>query len=290
MAAQTVKKPKETAPVAEPAAPELTPQQELAERKRQQKEEKQKEKDAKKREKGLSKKGKKNKSGKGKTFALILVILVVLALGGLAAILVLNPLGIRDKYMSPVVNVINKVPFLSNVIKIEEPPAPTETPDELRAKVDSLQTQLDSSQNQVEELQKESDEKETELENLRNLESQYTDFNNMKEEFYKEVAYKDPATTEKYLKGADPDLMKEIATEISTTNLRETEVKQYLEVLSTLDAAKSAAALELLIPTDMELVILILESVDTETSSAILSEMKDENRASCIRQMRPSGF
>ncbi|GHV43058.1 hypothetical protein FACS189490_13010 [Clostridia bacterium] len=243
-------------------------------------EKKKREKEKKKDDKGKKKGGK-----AGIIFAVILLLIV----GALVAVVLLNPLGLRDKYLNPL---IRKIPVLNTIIDLPEedgiPQGPTAA--ELSAQVAELSDELEQTKQQLSDSQKTADGYSEELASLRELEKQYDQFKALQEEFYNEAAFKDTKTTEKYLKGADPDLMKEIAAKVLTANQRTSEVKDYLNKISELDAKKAASALELIIPTDMELVVLILKAEEVDVSSAVLAEMSDENRAACLRQMRPQGF
>ncbi len=226
-------------------------------------------------------KGEKTKGGKGKSiFTLLLLLILIASIVGY--IIMFNGFGIRDGFLRPY---LEKLPVVSTYL----PPVENETESlgnlviensELKAQVELLTQQVEAAntlaQSSIDE-----------IERLKLIEAQQTEFVQMKEEFDKNLATMSSEDFLTYYEAMYPDIAEEAYSELISAKYNKDELEQYIATFQAMDAGAIAPILEEMLTTDMELVILIMENIDKQLAGDVLSEMTATNAAQVARLMSP---
>ncbi|MDR3091290.1 MAG: hypothetical protein LBU36_03690 [Clostridiales bacterium] len=226
--------------------------------------------------------------GKGGVIAGVLLIAVI---GGLAGVIALNPAGLRDKYLAPV---LKNVPVLKDLVKSPEEAAPEDpagmpegAPAQPSVSAAELQARIAELEAQLADEKKLSDMKQQEIDRLAPVEAAQADFRAEKADFDKLIAENDPAAYTAYYEKIDPQNAENLYPTLKADLAREKEIKRYIGVISEMDASNSAAMLEQLIGGDLPLVIEILKKLDANLAGEILNEMTPENAAAVAKRWSP---
>jgi len=248
------------------------------------------------------KKEKRNKSrsaepkrgGKGRIILLAVGLPILLIICAFLAVLMMNPAGLRDKYLA---DRIANVPVLNRFLPDdtgetdgEEIAPPVKSSAELLAEIDALTTQLEQKDSQLASLRESVESYRIALISQSELARQMSEFNALKNEFNRDNALKDTKLYQKYFEQINPETAADLYREAVGINQSDKEVKDYLNKIKGMDTKKIAKAMEDMINTNMELIIKVLKAFDVDTASEIMNEMSATNAAAVMRQMRPEGF
>lgn len=225
--------------------------------------------------------GKKNKKSKAKGF-LTVVLLFILIASIMGYIFMFNGFGLRDGLLRPI---LEKTPVVSNYLP------PVESSDsrlsELVLENDELKSENELLNQRIDNATKIAESSTEEIERLKLIEDQQTEFIAMKEEFDENFATMTSDDYVTYYEAMYPDTAEEVYGEIISDNYSKEEVDEYIATFETMDASAIAAILEEMIDTDMELVILIMENLDNQLAGEVLSEMDPANAAEVAKLMSP---
>jgi flagellar motility protein MotE (MotC chaperone) len=228
--------------------------------------------------KSKPKRGKKKKGGP-KAALLILILLAVVSY----CVFGLNLFNIRDAYVMPV---LYKIPFLSNYI-------PKAIPDEvlteaqLHTRITSLESELENTKRDLETVESTNARNLAEIERLKEFESQQIQFKQDKLDFDEMVAMQDTSAFVEFYERLYPENAAKLYPRAAADSESSGVVQRYIKNFSEMEPENSAAVLERLISTDMELVVSILNDMNSRDSSAILSSMSPDNAASVVKMMSP---
>ncbi len=244
------------------------------------------EKGKKKKEKKEKKeKNKDGKGGKGKSiFTLLLLLLLIASIVGY--IIMFNGFGVRDGFLRPY---LEKVPVVSNylpAVEVDE----SSSIGEVLVENESLKAENELLTQQLEAANAVSEGSVAEIERLKLIEAQQTEFVAMKEEFDKNVATMNPEDFITYYEAMYPDVAAEAYSELISAKYNQDELDKYISTYQTMDPGAIAPILEEMIDTDMELVILIMENIDDQLAGEVLSEMTPTNAAQVTRLMSPDAI
>jgi flagellar motility protein MotE (MotC chaperone) len=238
-----------------------------------------------------NKKNKKDKDKKGGLLGKLILTVVFLAIVAfLAGVLMFNFAGLRESYLR---GLINNIPILNNML-----PAPADLDDggdprnlmthsELISQLDALQGEVDKLNNDKEDLTKRIGIYTTEIQNLRAVEEQLDQFRNDKNEFDRLVALNNPAAYTKFYESISPENADILYREALGSAAREQELKRLTNTVAAMEDRSAARMLEALMSTDMDLVVLLLKNISTDTSGSIINSMTAENAAAVVRWMAP---
>lgn len=237
----------------------------------------------KKEKKEKKEKKKKAKSGIGvKVFIIVFVLLII---GAAVGILGFNLFNIRDQYLA---STLQKIPIVKNLVTLPETEeVAVVTPEEQEAKIKNLESQLETAQKKISDNEKTLELKQAEIDRLKVFEDQQTEFKAEKEEFDRKVALNDPKAYSDYFENISPTLAEELYPAAKTEAEKQKAVNLYLATINETDETNAAKILEQLIPTDLGLVVAILQKVNSKLSGAILGEMSAENGAAVLKRWDP---
>lgn len=220
----------------------------------------------------------KRKKGNKLLTVLLLLILIFSLIG---YIFMFNGFGIRDKFLRPY---LENVPFVSNYLPPETQPVTlgevTLENSELKSQNELLQQQLDSA-NAVAQANTD------ELERLKLIEAQQTEFVKMKEEFDKNVAEMLPEEYIKYYEAMYPDIAEQAYSELISDKYTKAELDSYIATFQAMEPDAIAPILEEMMNTDVELVVLIMENIDKQLAGDTLAAMDPVNAAQIAKLMSP---
>ncbi len=274
-----VKNPKKEAPVdlIEHVAPnESQEQAQPLDKKAQKLMEKQEKKARRQREKGR----------KGKLLPVLLALLLV---GGIGAGLFFDVFGIRSRYVVPT---IQKLPIVGNLVKTEAPASPDDpyanaSVGELKNTINTLQQQVDALTTENQSMQDRVKLYTDELTRLQELEAQQVQFKDDKAKFDQMIAENNPAAYASFYEQISPENAETLYKEAVSTAQQSKDFKKYMNTIQAMDATQGAKVLGELARTDMNLVVLILNSLDSASSGGILAAMDPVMAASVVKQMAP---
>lgn len=230
-----------------------------------------------------SKKGKKDKSSKSKTKGILTVLLLFILIASfIGYIFMFNGFGLRDGVLRPI---LEKTPIISNYL----PPVESNSQrlSDLVLENNELESENEVLKQQVENATKIAENSADEIERLKLIEQQQTDFVAMKEEFDKNFAEMTSEDFIKYYEAMYPDVAEEAYSELISDKYSKEEVDEYIATFQTMDGENIAAILEEMMNTDMELVVLIMQNLDNQLAGETLAAMDPENAAQVAKLMSP---
>lgn len=202
---------------------------------------------------------------------LLKLILLFGFIGLLIAILGFNAFNIRDKYLR---SSLEKVPIIKNLL----PELPVE--ETLEDKISPEEEMIASLNERIAELN-------SEVNRLKVFEGTQLQFKNDKEAFDQMIALNDPKAYASYYESILPENAEELYKQVVVADVKDAKLREYIKTFENMKKDSASAILEELILTDIELVITILENVNSEQRGDILSTMKAENAATCSRLLYP---
>lgn len=228
------------------------------------------------------KKVKKSKSGKrkGKTLLIIFIVFFVVA-GGFLTAVYFDLFKLRTVYLN---NWIYSIPFLREYSTVDEPNL---TYDELLAENNIVLSQNEMLDKEIINLENEIDQYKEENARLKEFEDEQLDFKAEKEEFDKMVASEEPYDYIQYYEEIYPSTAEEIYRQLKGEAVDSEKIDEYVARYKNMRPSDSAAIFEELMATDIDLVVLILENLDSDTAGEIISSMTPENGAIITKRMAP---
>ncbi len=257
------------------------------EQKRLKKEEKKRKKEEKKANKGNKSNKAEKKGGKGKKIiGLFIKFIILLAiLFGISFFLVSN--GIFGLDNSPLKDVLMNVPYVNQFLssgEVEQGKTREELlieNDDYENKIQLLEDQLQTSLTKNEDLQ-------LEIERLSQLESDYLNFREEKDAFDLEVASGEKVNYANYYSSIYPENADDIYRQIISDIETDEEVKRYISRFEALDSGSSAAILEELVFTDLDLVVNIIDGMAVDKSAEVLEKMDSTNASTILKRLTPN--
>lgn len=220
---------------------------------------------------------------------IVAVFIALLLIGGLSALLFFNIFGIRTRYLTPM---LRNIPIIGNLVGTEEggesDPYAGATREELVAMINSLRAQNDELSAANQSLDERNMLFADEITRLQEFEAGQLQFREEKAEFDRMIAMNDPAAYASFYESVSPENADILYEEAAASVQREKDFKKYISTIQAVDAAEAALIMDELIRTDMDLVVLILNNLDSETSGEILANMTTRNAASAMRRMVPA--
>lgn len=227
-----------------------------------------------------NKKLKKEKKGKG---FLVFLIIFILICGLFLVAVFLDLFNLRTVYFN---NFISKIPFFSQfAITTEEEPEITY--EEILSQNNILTLENEDLVNQILELEEVNENLIEENLRLSEFENNQMEFIAEKEAFDIMVANGEPYDYTAYYESINPVTADEIYRELKGIEMETVELDDYISRYKNMKPSNTALILEELMATDMDLVALILENLDSDTAGKIISAMSAENGAKITKRMAP---
>lgn len=239
-----------------------------------------KDKKEKKAEKSRRKKGEK----KGGALKIVIPLVLILIIGGLTAVVVFNPLGLRDKYLS---GILSRIPIVNNLVSPEED-EPQESREELEANIAGLTRQTESQALEIERLNDTVAAFTAENRRLKEFEDAQTQFKTDKEAFDRQIALGNTTAYQDYYERVNPENAERLYQEAVGTAARAKELKNWVSTFNEMDEAEAAPILENLAATDMDLVVTILNNLNAEIRGAVLGKMTPQIASRIVKMMSPA--
>lgn len=240
--------------------------------------------DKKKKEKKEKKDKKEKKEKKKKSLASRLVKLVILILIGVAIYLNWDTV---NNFVAPYVQ---NIPGLNKVFVVEEKendPYAQFTKEDIIEQLETTKTQLETKNKTIETKDSEITALNAKISTLKNYETEYNTFLAEKDAWNYEVANANPKLYISQYEQINPERSAEIYSQLKGDAILTAEQQDQAKAVAGMDATQGAAALEVLLETDTNLVQSILKSMAQSEKSDILNNMTTEKAAQAIKLLTP---
>ena len=232
--------------------------------------------------------GKPDKKGKKKGRGIASFLILFFILAALVSVIVFNLFNIRNRYIYPA---LAKLPLIGGFVPISAA-NPEDlgamSPDQLIARVSELESQLSQAQDQLKTANDTIDSGKTEMDRLKAFESQQLEFKQQKADFDERIAMADPQAYADYYQLISPENAEALYPQAAADAGRAAETKKYLNDIKAMDTTGAADMLQQMIGSDIGLVVMIVQGLDSRTAGGILSEMSAQNAASVVKMMAPN--
>ncbi|WP_105618057.1 MotE family protein [Vallitalea okinawensis] len=226
-------------------------------------------------------------SGKGLMIAGIITLAII---AGIIALFYFNVAGVTDKFLVPT---LNKVGLFEDLVPVEEvSPYAEWTEEDFVALIDEKEATIKALQEEVNTIQQASVDKDKEITRLQAFEDEQLMFKKQKEEFDAMLVNSEyaPAVNEyiKFYEVMYPENAEKLYKEAVTDAKYSEDIDEYVKTYEEMDEKSAAAVLTEITSSDMELVILILENISTESRAKIMENMDPNNAARITKNLAPS--
>jgi len=222
---------------------------------------------------------------RGNGVASFLILFLILA--ALVSILAFNLFNIRNGYIYPY---LARIPLIGGFIPItanNPEDLGSMTADQMIARINDLESQLSQAQDQLKAANDTIGGDKTQIDQLKEFQSQQLQYKQDKLDFDQRVAMGDPQAYADYYQSISPENAEILYPKAAAEADRNTGIKNYLNDIKAMDEVSAADMLQQMIGADMRLVVSIMQGLDSRTSGNILSEMDPQSAASIIKMMSP---
>ena len=213
------------------------------------------------------------KKRKKKKWPILMIVLLIIG-------------GLLFFFKEPILNGLSKVPVIGRFIPLEEEEENLSA-EELKVKVDTQTHEIERLKAQVESLENDKVALEEKNKDLVQYESMYTDFMNQKATWDETVAKSNPELFIEQFETFYPEVAERIYQSLKGEQILSDEQKKLSVTIGQMDENQAAAALELLISTDPELIQAIFAGMGTDRKALILSAMTEQGAAQVIKLISP---
>lgn len=238
-------------------------------------------------EDSTGKKGKKDKKGKKKKSKFKKFLFFVIFWGGIGTGIYLN-WDIVNPLVAPYVQ---NVPFLNTIFVIPtnegEDPYMLIPQEELVEQLKSAEAQVLTKEEEIKALNQVEMDLRNRITGLQEYESNYETFLEEKLMWSAEIAMENPSLFIEQYENMYPEDAARIYEGLKGESIMSKDQKEHAEIVAEMEESQAAAMLELLLQADINLVKVIMENMDVEKQSAILSAMTTENAAQIVRLISP---
>jgi len=223
--------------------------------------------------------------GKGKG-GLIIKLLIVLIIAAIIAAFWFDVLGVRDRYLTPI---LQRIPVVNNLLPMSEESSPYDdmTAEQLIALVESLRNQVDDREEQIQSLTDRSTLLANQVETLSHFRDQQMQFRMEKEEFDRMIVSGSPVDFARFFESIDPENAAMLYQEAISREQWTSEHASYVAMIQAMEARPAAEMFSRLIRSNPDLVASVLSSMDNRASGEILSAMPAQDAALIINRMYP---
>jgi hypothetical protein len=186
---------------------------------------------------------------------------------------------------------LKKIPIVQSLVPAEgeasADPIYSMRADELRDETLKLREQLEEAEAQTQDARAQSASYLEQMKNLQAFEEQQVAFKKDKEAFDEMVALKDPSAYSAYYERISPENAERLYPRAAAEASKGTLEKKYAQTFAQMDESSAAAALEQLIPTDMDLVVMVMGSLGPDVAGEIFDQMSAANVAAVAKRLAP---
>jgi flagellar motility protein MotE (MotC chaperone) len=225
---------------------------------------------------------------KKKKNRLALPLIAAATLVALAAVLHFNIFSLRDRFVYPL---LRRVPIVQSFVPAEaaasQDPIYSMGPEELRSEVLKLKLQLEEAEAEIDRARSQSAGYLEQVKTLQAFEEQQVAFKQDKAAFDEMIALQDPDAFASYYERISPENAERLYPRAAGEAGQASQVKKYAQTFAQMDESSAAAALEQLIPTDMDLVVMVMGSLGADVAGEIFDQMSPANVAAITKRMAP---
>ncbi|MBP3887118.1 MAG: hypothetical protein J6F30_05635 [Cellulosilyticum sp.] len=215
------------------------------------------------------------KKRKKKKWPIVIVILLLIG-------------GIVFFFRKPILNGLSKVPVIGEFVPAQDIEGKEKlSAEELEIKVDAQSSEIERLKAQVESLEERNIALDEKNKDLTQYETMYTEFMNQKAAWDETVARTNPELFIEQFETVYPEIAERIYQGLKREQVLSDEQKKLSTTIGQMDEDQAAAALELLISTDSELIQSIFSGMGTDRRALILSAMTKEGAAQVIKLISP---
>ncbi|MBE6021733.1 MAG: hypothetical protein E7231_00710 [Cellulosilyticum sp.] len=206
-----------------------------------------------------------------------IVILFLLIIGGVVFF-----------FRQPILMGLSKVPVIGTFIPVPDENTKEElSEDELRVKVNVQEQEIEQLNTKIATLEAANQALTEKNKSLAQYETMYTDFIEQKAAWDEEVASTDPELFIEQFETVYPEVAERIYQGLKGEKILSDQQKKLSATIAQMDEDQAAAALELLVSTDSELVQSIFDGMNTDRKALILSAMSSQSAAQVIKLISP---
>lgn len=233
----------------------------------------------------------KNKKGRIKKIIILgFIFLSFIAL--LTSILGFNIFNIRDNYLR---GFLESIPIVNNILPPLDSPLDNDTTtqmsnDELLNTIEYLQNRLREYEDEINHLNEINSLQAGEIVRLQEIEENQLQFRSDKEEFDRMIAENDPEAFMSFFKSMYPENAEVLYREAVVYAYQSRELRNYVATFEAMDRRRAGTTLETMMITELELVVLILSSMNVEQRASILGVMSADNAAIIATMMAPESL
>ena len=222
------------------------------------------------------------------------IVFIVIWLAILALVIKMDIGGFGSTVLQPI---LKDVPYINKILpesakKEESKDAqyPYTTLDEAIARIKELEKELSRSQSKTKDNSDYVSQLEAEVERLKGFESEQSNFEQQKTEFYKEVVFNENAPDiseyKAYYESIDPANAEVLYKQVVQQQEADSQIQDYANTYASMKPKQAAALMEQMTD-DLKLVAKILQNMETESRAKILDAMDSEVAARLTKIMEP---
>lgn len=228
-------------------------------------------------------KSKNKKKKKGKLLPIMIILLFLIG-GSIAAIVIFNPLDIRDTYLA-------NIPVIGEILvpspEVLEERAEARTNAQLLQELEELNMQLEILTDDLAQVRSINQMYSQEISTLREIEDQQIQFRAERAEFDRMIAEGDAPAFVDFFQTMSPENAEAIYRELIVQVAQTEELDDWVRTVVSMEDDAAASMLEAMISSEMDLVVIILDNIAANRRGAILSEMSPANAADVFPRMAP---
>lgn len=196
--------------------------------------------------------------------------------------------GVIFVFRKPILNGLSNVPIVKDFIPTEKVTDEEDLSlDELRVQVNAKQREIERLSAQLETLESNNAALVDKNESLAQYEEMYEEFMNQKATWDEAVARTNPELFIEQFETFYPEVAERLYKVLKGEQVLTDKQKKLATTIGQMDEDQAAAALELLISTDPELIQSIFEGMNTDRKALILSAMSSKGAAQVIKLISP---
>ncbi len=224
------------------------------------------------------------------------IVFIAIWLAILALVIKMDVGGFGSTVLHPI---LKDVPYLNKILPetVQEGDAPVvdaqypySTLDDAIARIKELEVELANEQSKTEGDSDQVAQLEAEVERLREFEAKQSEFEEEKTEFYKDVVFNENAPDiseyRAYYESIDPANAEVLYKQVVQQQESDGQVSEYATTYAEMKPKQAAAIMEAMTD-DLQLVVKILQNMDTDARSKILGAMSSDVAARVTKMMEP---
>ncbi len=237
------------------------------------------------------KKSKPGGSKKGGILGKIIAFAVLLAvIGAIFSVIYFNLFGVRDRYITPL---LQNIPIVKNLLPADKnadanDPYATMTHEELVKQIQSMTDQLSTADQASKDAAAKNEMYVAEINRLKEIEAQQLQFKQEKADFDAMIAANDPNAYANFYASISPDNAEQLYSQAVGKVQYNKDMQKYVNDFSAMETGAAAQTLTQMMNTDMALVVSIIKSMTSETVGGIFSAMQPRDVARISRMLAPT--